>query len=107
MLSQTQTKCIDLLSRNLLFCHPLLADHGLCYKWQGRAYKLSLATQVVSDKSRSNEFRNFLDNSQYNMNGILRYERIFGDGFVSTGGADTTKVRPAASLDRASCLCAA
>ena len=48
--------------------------------------------QVVTDQSRSNDFRNFLDNTQYNMNGILRYERIFGEGFVSTGGAETTKV---------------
>lgn len=46
----------------------------------------------MSERSRSNDFRNFLDNTQYNMNGILRYERIFGEGFVSTGGAETTKV---------------
>lgn len=36
-------------------------------------------------------FRNFLDTSQYSRNGILRYERIFGEGFVSTGGLDTTQ----------------
>ena len=33
----------------------------------------------------------FLDDGQYSRNGILRYERIFGDTFVSTGGLDTTK----------------
>ena len=32
------------------------------------------------------------DNSQYLMNGILRYEKIFGRGFISTGGITTTKV---------------
>ena len=38
-------------------------------------------------------FRAFLDGSQYKLTGILRYERIFGSGFVSTGGIDTTKAR--------------
>lgn len=36
-------------------------------------------------------FQRFLDNVQYKSNGILRYERVFGEGYVSTGGADTTK----------------
>jgi hypothetical protein len=35
----------------------------------------------------------FLDDGQYSRNGILRYERIFGDTFVSTGGVETTKVK--------------
>lgn len=37
--------------------------------------------------------RSFLDSVQYSTNSILRYERFFGSGYVSTGGADTTKVR--------------
>lgn len=32
------------------------------------------------------DFQRFLDNSQYKSSGILRYERVFGEGFVSTGG---------------------
>ncbi|XP_073461330.1 uncharacterized protein [Aquarana catesbeiana] len=36
-------------------------------------------------------FQQFLDNQQYSRKGILRYEKIFGDGFVSTGGLETTK----------------
>ncbi|CAI0380583.1 unnamed protein product [Linum tenue] len=36
-------------------------------------------------------FQQFLDNVQYKSNGILRYERVFGQGFVSTGGLETTK----------------
>ncbi|XP_077312409.1 uncharacterized protein LOC143933399 [Lithobates pipiens] len=36
-------------------------------------------------------FQQFLDNKQYSRKGILRYEKIFGDGFVSTGGLETTK----------------
>lgn len=34
----------------------------------------------------------FLDQNQYTKQGILRYEKIFGRGFVSTGGLDTTEV---------------
>ncbi len=33
----------------------------------------------------------FLDGNQYTMNGIKRYEQIFGEGFISTGGLETTK----------------
>lgn len=36
-------------------------------------------------------FQKFLDNSQYTREGILRYEQIFGTGFVSTGGITTTE----------------
>ncbi|XP_039510903.1 phosphoethanolamine methyltransferase isoform X3 [Pimephales promelas] len=36
-------------------------------------------------------FQQFLDNQQYTRRGILRYEKMFGSGFVSTGGLSTTK----------------
>merc|ERR1712176_1066618 len=39
----------------------------------------------------SAEFQKFLDQQQYSRNGILRYEKIFGEDFVSTGGVTTTK----------------
>jgi phosphoethanolamine N-methyltransferase len=35
-------------------------------------------------------FQKFLDEQQYTRNGILRYEKIFGEDFVSTGGKETT-----------------
>lgn len=38
-------------------------------------------------------FQEFLDNQQYTRRGILRYEKMFGAGYVSTGGPSTTKVR--------------
>lgn len=38
-------------------------------------------------------FQQFLDNQQYTRRGILRYEKMFGSGYVSTGGPSTTKVR--------------
>jgi phosphoethanolamine N-methyltransferase len=34
--------------------------------------------------------KEFMDHKQYSRNGVLRYEKIFGAGFVSTGGHDTT-----------------
>lgn len=37
-------------------------------------------------------FQQFLDNQQYTSRGILRYEKMFGAGYVSTGGSSTTKV---------------
>jgi phosphoethanolamine N-methyltransferase len=33
----------------------------------------------------------FLDNSQYTEGGVLKYEFIFGPGFISTGGIDSTR----------------
>jgi len=38
----------------------------------------------------SDSFQKFLDEQQYNKNGILRYEMIFGETYVSTGGQETT-----------------
>ena len=47
---------------------------------------------MYTKESGKTEFRHFLDNQQYQTSGILRYERIFGQGYVSTGGFETTKV---------------
>ncbi len=55
-------------------------QNQLCWKWR----------KVVTPQPRPAEFRHFLDGQQYSTAGILKYERIFGDGFVSTGGAATT-----------------
>ena len=44
----------------------------------------------MGNSSDSAEFQKFLDNQQYTRNGILRYERIFGKTYVSTGGQETT-----------------
>lgn len=46
----------------------------ICWIWQ----------KVKSEKDKG--FQRFLDNVQYKSSGILRYERVFGPGFVSTGG---------------------
>ena len=39
----------------------------------------------------SKEFQNFLDQQQYNRRGILKYEFIFGEDFVSVGGAELNR----------------
>ncbi len=53
--------------------------------------------QVVREGRRPGTVRSFLDSTQYSTRSILRYERIFGSGYVSTGGVDTTKVGVAES----------
>ncbi|KAM9849925.1 phosphoethanolamine methyltransferase [Aulostomus maculatus] len=42
-------------------------------------------------QTRFTSFQQFLDNNQYTSRGILRYEKMFGRGYVSTGGHTTTK----------------
>ncbi|XP_044467061.1 phosphoethanolamine N-methyltransferase 1-like [Mangifera indica] len=66
-------KCIGAYVRNKK------NQNQICWIWQ----------KVSSQNDRG--FQQFLDNVQYKLSGILRYERVFGQGFVSTGGIETTK----------------
>ncbi|XP_051901042.1 phosphoethanolamine methyltransferase isoform X2 [Pristis pectinata] len=53
-----------------------------------------LLQKVARDRSAHQgypTFQQFLDGQQYSRSGILRYERIFGHGFISAGGLRTTK----------------
>ncbi|KAL8451072.1 hypothetical protein Emag_002945 [Eimeria magna] len=43
-----------------------------------------------TDAEDAKERQAALDSRQYSLNGILRYEFIFGKGYVSSGGGDTT-----------------
>jgi hypothetical protein len=52
----------------------------VCWLWQ----------KVQADGPAGTSFQRFLDNQQYTNKGILRYERVFGKGFVSTGGLGRT-----------------
>ncbi|XP_062157877.1 phosphoethanolamine N-methyltransferase 2 [Alnus glutinosa] len=72
-LSLVGCKCIGAYVRNKK------NQNQICWIWQ----------KVSSQDDRG--FQQFLDNVQYKSSGILRYERVFGQGFVSTGGIDTTK----------------
>lgn len=72
-LSLVTCKCIGAYARNKK------NQNQICWLWQ----------KVKSNDDRG--LQRFLDNVQYKTSGILRYERVFGYGFVSTGGIDTTK----------------
>jgi phosphoethanolamine N-methyltransferase len=66
-------KCIDtyiLVKQN---------QNQVCWKWR----------KVVSDSAAANDYRHFLDGNQYSQRSIARYQRVFGMGFVSPGGAVT------------------
>ncbi|EPS65842.1 hypothetical protein M569_08933, partial [Genlisea aurea] len=67
-------KCIGAYVRNKK------NQNQICWIWQ----------KVKSDDD-SRGFQKFLDTVQYKSSGILRYEHVFGEGFVSTGGIDTTR----------------
>jgi len=51
-----------------------------------------MAPVPPSKEQKKEEQQEWLDNSQYSRNGILRYERIFGKTFVSVGGEYTTRL---------------
>ncbi|XP_010533969.1 PREDICTED: phosphomethylethanolamine N-methyltransferase [Tarenaya hassleriana] len=72
-LSLVGCKCIGAYVRNKK------NQNQICWIWQ----------KISSESDRG--FQRFLDSVQYKSSGILRYERVFGQGFVSTGGIVTTK----------------
>ena len=72
-LSLVGCKCIGAYVRNKK------NQNQICWIWQ----------KVSSDNDR--RFQRFLDTVQCKCNSILRYERTFGQGFVSTGGFETMK----------------
>lgn len=47
---------------------------------------------MAIDNNKSKEIQKFLDEVQYNLNGVKRYEWIFGETFLSTGGLETTQM---------------
>lgn len=68
-------KCVD------TYVRVKKNQNQICWKWR----------KVVRGERRPSLFRGFLDSVQYSTTSILRYERFFGAGYVSTGGAETTK----------------
>ncbi|XP_074645106.1 uncharacterized protein LOC141914452 [Tubulanus polymorphus] len=52
---------------------------------------LAKKVRLADDYHGYKTFMEFLDGQQYTRQGILRYEKIFGHHFVSTGGIETTK----------------
>jgi phosphoethanolamine N-methyltransferase len=74
-LSMIGCKCIGAYVKNKK------NQNQICWIWQ----------KVSSENDRG--FQRFLDNVQYKSSGILRYERVFGQGFVSTGGLGKSSIR--------------
>ncbi|XP_057446922.1 phosphoethanolamine N-methyltransferase [Lotus japonicus] len=72
-LSLVGCKCIGAYVRNKK------NQNQICWIWQ----------KVRSQDDRG--FQRFLDSVEYNHKDILLYERVFGQGFVSTGGLETTR----------------
>uniref|UniRef100_A0A665XEH2 phosphoethanolamine N-methyltransferase n=1 Tax=Echeneis naucrates TaxID=173247 RepID=A0A665XEH2_ECHNA len=52
---------------------------------------LEKVSRSSNSQNSFSTFQQFLDNQQYTSRGILRYEKMFGTGYVSTGGPSTTK----------------
>src|SRR6185503_6655189 len=46
---------------------------------------------TLQQQTSESSSRPYDNNGQYTRKGILRYEKIFGDGYVSTGGPETTQ----------------
>ncbi|KAG2411176.1 Phosphomethylethanolamine N-methyltransferase [Vigna angularis] len=72
-LSLIGCKCIGAYVRNKK------NQNQVCWLWQ----------KVKSEGDRG--FQRFLDGVEYSHKSILRYEQMYGPGFVSTGGLETTK----------------
>ncbi|XP_004512745.1 phosphoethanolamine N-methyltransferase-like isoform X2 [Cicer arietinum] len=72
-LSLVGCKCIGAYVRNKK------NQNQICWLWQ----------KVKSHDDR--RFQRFLDSVEYNHKDILIYEKVYGQGFVSTGGLETTK----------------
>ncbi|XP_019421912.1 PREDICTED: phosphoethanolamine N-methyltransferase 1-like [Lupinus angustifolius] len=72
-LSLVGCKCIGAYVRNKK------NQNQICWMWQ----------KIKSQNDRG--FQQFLDKVEYNHKCISRYEHVYGQGFVSTGGLETTK----------------
>lgn len=46
---------------------------------------------TLQQQTSETSSRPYDNNGQYTRKGILRYEKIFGDGYISTGGPETTQ----------------
>jgi phosphoethanolamine N-methyltransferase len=49
-----------------------------------------MSTAEPANPAARDQSPTYDNNGQYTRTGILRYEKVFGDGYVSTGGHDTT-----------------
>ncbi|KAK3086427.1 hypothetical protein FSP39_018332 [Pinctada imbricata] len=76
---------------DLVLQKPLQAYYKMKQNDNQIVWLLQKSRRSKKDTHGYTTFQEFLDKQQYSSNGILRYEKIFGRTYVSTGGADTTK----------------
>ncbi|XP_037077051.1 phosphoethanolamine N-methyltransferase-like [Pollicipes pollicipes] len=60
-------------------------------KYYGNPYQLLYLLRKTPTSDYFSSFQNFLDEHQYSPVGIKRYERMYGESFVSSGGLQTTE----------------
>ena len=82
------------LKTNLLASVVILIIYCIFTQHKRNKHQFSWLWNKVSFKngSKGTRLQEFLDTNQYNNAGILMYQRIFGEGFVTPGGMATTKV---------------
>lgn len=73
-------------SSSISVYRKLKRNHGqICF-----TYVKQLRPATSGDADVPTSFQHFLDEHQYSTRSITRYEKIFGAGYVSTGGQGTT-----------------
>eukprot|EP00117_Sycon_ciliatum_P013850 scpid88188/ scgid14351/ Phosphoethanolamine N-methyltransferase len=87
--NDTTAYCLDLNFSRCIRSYLQLKNnpHQMCWSWQ-KATTIPVAE--TADCFGYQSMREFLDQQQYSENGILRYEKMFGKNYVSTGGPETT-----------------
>lgn len=82
-----QTTGQDKFGFELVYARPLRTF----VEQKQESFHLCYLFKKITKQDDHSTVQDFLDQQQYSKNGVLRYEKIFGPGFVSTGGIDTTK----------------
>ncbi|XP_033145208.1 phosphomethylethanolamine N-methyltransferase-like [Brassica rapa] len=94
--SKIEDGSVDLIFSNWLLMY--LSDKEIFQECQtrdafGKSFELTMIYWIWQKVSMENDkdFQRLLDNVQYKSNGILRYECVVGQGYVSPRGFETTK----------------
>ncbi|XP_067121684.1 uncharacterized protein [Centruroides vittatus] len=59
--------------------------------WQVCFLSVKMSGEQLSSATSHDNFQHFLDQQQYSRRGVRRYEWIYGETYLSTGGLETTK----------------
>lgn len=101
MIASALTNCVTskhMKVGNKVFCFEIEQQFGFNQNYQDSntaeksCWVFHLTERIVEDGRKDyTTFQQYLDQSRYSYTHILRYERIFGKDFVSTGGIGTTQ----------------